>query len=47
VSDARKNAQKDVDTTINTALKKDAMLRKYLAARFTLTHSSRPHAMKF
>ena len=47
VSEERKNAQKSVDTAINAELKKDAMLRKYLAARFTLTHSSRPHALKF
>ena len=47
VSEERKSAQKSVDTAISAALKKDAMLRKYLASRFTLTHSSRPHALKF
>ena len=47
VSAARKDAQKAVDTAITTALKKEQILRKYLASRFTLTHSSRPHAMKF
>merc|ERR1711934_1067858 len=47
VSDARKKLQKDVDAPILAGLKKDAMTRKYLGARFTLGNGDAPHAMKF
>ena len=46
-SDARKKLQKDVDAPIMAGLKKDAMTRKYLGARFTLGNGDAPHAMKF
>ena len=47
VTDTRKALQKTVDTPILAALKKDAMTRKYLGARFTLGRGDAPHAMKF
>jgi len=46
-SDARKKLQKEVDTPIMAALKKDAMMKKYLGARFSLGNGDAPHAMKF
>jgi|TARA_B110000305_G_C19315484_1_gene576195 large subunit ribosomal protein L6e len=46
-SDARKKLQKDVDGALAAALKSDKMLAKYLGARFSLTKSDAPHAMKF
>ena len=45
--DARKKLQKDVDGALAAALKSDKMLAKYLGARFSLTKSDAPHAMKF
>jgi large subunit ribosomal protein L6e len=47
VTDARKKVQKDVDGPIMTNLKKDAMMKKYLGARFSLGSGDAPHAMKF
>ena len=47
VTDARKAAQKEVDTVLIAAIKKDAYLGKYLNARFSLTKNMKPHAMKF
>jgi len=47
VTDARKKLQKDVDAPILAGLKKDAMTRKYLGARFSLGGADAPHAMKF
>ena len=46
-SDARKKLQKEVDAPIMANLKKNAMQRKYLGARFTLGNGDAPHAMKF
>ena len=45
-SDARKKLQKDVDGALLKNIK-DAMERKYLGARFSLTKNDAPHAMKF
>ena len=47
ISSVRKDAQKSVDTALNATLKANALLRKYLASRFTLTKHSKPHAMIF
>jgi len=47
VSDARKKLQKEVDGPIMDKLKKDAMMKKYLGARFSLGNGDAPHAMKF
>merc|ERR1719335_529510 len=47
VTDARKKLQKEVDAPILAGLKKDAMTRKYLGARFSLGSGDAPHAMKF
>jgi large subunit ribosomal protein L6e len=46
LSDARKKLQKEVDTAILGKVK-DAMVKKYLNARFSLTKGDAPHAMKF
>lgn len=45
-SDARKALQKTVDTALLANIK-DATMKKYLGARFTLTKHDAPHAMKF
>lgn len=46
-SKVRQDAQKSVDDALNATLKKNALLRRYLATRFTLSKNSKPHAMKF
>lgn len=45
-SDARKKIQKEVDGAIEKGIK-DPLMKKYLAARFSLTKHDAPHAMKF
>ena len=45
-SDDRKKLQKDVDGALMKNLG-DAMMKKYLGARFSLTKSDAPHAMKW
>merc|ERR1711935_30571 len=45
VSDAKKEAQKKVDTPLLKVIGDD--MKSYLAARFTLTKNDKPHAMKF
>lgn len=45
-SDARKALQKSVDTALLANIK-DATVKKYLGARFSLTKHDAPHAMKF
>jgi len=45
-SDARKTLQKSVDEALLKNIK-DKMVNKYLAARFSLTKSDAPHAMRF
>lgn len=45
-SDARKALQKEVDTPLLKNIK-DKIEKKYLNARFSLTKSDAPHAMKF
>merc|ERR1711935_443995 len=45
VSDAKKEAQKTVDTPLLKVIGDD--MKSYLAARFTLTKNDKPHAMKF
>lgn len=45
-SDARKALQKKVDDALTKNIK-DKMVTKYLAARFSLTRSDAPHAMRF
>ena len=45
-SDARKTLQKKVDEALVKNIK-DKMVTKYLAARFSLTKSDAPHAMRF
>jgi large subunit ribosomal protein L6e len=44
VSEERKKLQTEVDSAINT---KTGVLAKYLKARFSLSKSSKPHAMSF
>jgi len=46
-SDDRKKLQKEVDSALLAALKKEKMLAKYLGARFSLVKGDAPHAMKF
>ena len=46
VTDDRKKLQKDVDGALVKNIG-DAMMKKYLGARFSLTKSDAPHAMKF
>ena len=46
VSDDRKNAQKDLDKALLGNVK-DAMVKRYLHARFSLSNSSAPHSMVF
>lgn len=47
VSDDRKADQAAVDASLLTAVAATPMLEGYLAARFTLTSSDKPHLMKF
>merc|ERR1712166_1683615 len=49
VNDACRKAAKAVDAALikNIKDKKNPMLAKYMAARFSLTKNDRPHAMKF
>lgn len=46
VTDDRKKLQKEVDGALVKNIG-DAMMKKYLGARFSLTKSDAPHAMKF
>ena len=46
-TEARKSAQKDIDGSIVTAIKKDAVLTKYIKARFSVTKGLKVHALKF
>ena len=47
VTAARKDAQKKVDASILSALKKEKLMAKYLNARFSLSNGVHPHALKF
>lgn len=47
VSDERKADQKTVDTALLKVVSGVSMMEGYLAARFTLTASDKPHLMKF
>jgi large subunit ribosomal protein L6e len=47
VSDERKADQAAVDAGLLTAVAATPMMEGYLAARFTLTSSDKPHLMKF
>jgi len=49
VSKERIDLQKAVDTAVLNNIKatKDAMLKKYLNSRFSLTNGQKPHEMKF
>lgn len=47
VSDQRKADQKTVDAALLKVVNAVPMLKAYLNAKFTLTNSDRPHAMKF
>jgi large subunit ribosomal protein L6e len=47
VSAGRKAAQKSVDTAILAALGKDAVLKKYLGAKFALSAGQNAHELKF
>lgn len=42
-----KQFQKDVDAPIMAAIAKNSLLKKYMAATFSLSSHDRPHAMKF
>ncbi|KAA8495926.1 60S ribosomal protein L6 [Porphyridium purpureum] len=42
-----KQDQKEVDNALTAALKKDALLKCYMKARFSLTKGQAPHEMKF
>lgn len=46
-SDARKSAQKSVDDKLTANIAKVEMLQAYLQAKFSLSGSDRPHALKF
>jgi len=46
-SAARKADQKSVDAAILGAIGKDAMLKKYLKSKFSLSNGDVPHQMKF
>ena len=46
-SDARKAAQKSVDDKLIANVAKVEMLQAYLQAKFSLSGSDRPHALKF
>lgn len=46
-SDARKAAQKSVDDKLIANIAKVDMLQAYLQAKFSLSGSDRPHALKF
>jgi large subunit ribosomal protein L6e len=46
-SDARKSAQKSVDEKLTANIAKVEMLQAYLQAKFSLSGSDRPHALKF
>lgn len=43
----RKADQTAVDASLLTEIKKDALLKSYLTAKFSLTNGQYPHAMKF
>eukprot|EP00746_Dinoflagellata_sp_MGD_P161976 gnl/MRDRNA2_/MRDRNA2_89334_c0_seq1.p2 gnl/MRDRNA2_/MRDRNA2_89334_c0~~gnl/MRDRNA2_/MRDRNA2_89334_c0_seq1.p2 ORF type:complete len:173 (-),score=41.09 gnl/MRDRNA2_/MRDRNA2_89334_c0_seq1:13-531(-) len=47
ISDTRKKDQKAVDDALVGTITKDAELKKYLKARFSLTNTTYPHMMKF
>merc|ERR1719428_95411 len=47
VSAERKKAQQEIDSSIVKALKADAVMAKYLKARFSLTSGMKPHEMVF
>eukprot|EP00934_Nitzschia_sp_Nitz4_P002985 Nitzschia sp. Nitz4//scaffold397_size11424//958//1725//NITZ4_009038-RA/size11424-snap-gene-0.8-mRNA-1//1//CDS//3329550275//2975//frame0 len=47
VSDQRKEDQKKVDEALLKSVAATDMMEAYLAARFTLTSSDKPHLMKF
>lgn len=44
---ARVEAQKKVDAALEAVISKDALLQKYLGARFSLRNGMYPHALKF
>lgn len=46
-SPARKAAQEAVDAKLKANVEKVHMLKEYLAARFTLSKSDKPHLIKF
>ena len=46
-SDSRKKAQKEIDTVLMKAIKKETHMTKYLNARFSLSKNMKPHALKF
>ena len=47
VSDQRKADQKKIDDPLLKVVAKTEMMEGYLAARFTLTSTDKPHLMKF
>lgn len=47
VSDERKADQKTVDTALTKAVDSVSMMKEYLGARFSLSHSDKPHNMVF
>merc|ERR1712224_880675 len=47
VSAERKKAQQEIDSSIVKALNADAVMAKYLKARFSLTSGMKPHEMVF
>jgi large subunit ribosomal protein L6e len=47
IADNRVADQKTVDSSLLAAIKKEPMLKAYLAASFSLKKGQYPHAMKF